>query len=367
MHIGNEKTPTLLTSKDGLIIEANEAFTSLSGYHSRAVTGQLLLDVIQFGDEALWEDISLGAFREGRLKISSGCTTTFLAAFVPILDHSLRPYQFRVTLSDYRQIPEVAAKLAAVEARIGESEKELRSFVSCVSHDLRSPLVSIKGFTTELKGLTDDLTEALDAGPALPQSTRELVVQYHEEMFEAINFIESSSMRVERLVNTLVEIYKLENTQLNDRRVCMTDLFRMIQASVQHQIDRKGCSVRMDPSFPSLWVDPTIVERIFANILDNAVKYLAPNRPGVISIRHACTDQELVYSVSDNGIGIPECGWDKVFMIFRRATDADVPGDGVGMAMVSALVKLYKGRIWFESEEGRGTTFHVAFPRTLAA
>ncbi|CAG0953921.1 Sensor protein kinase WalK [Geobacteraceae bacterium] len=356
--------PTLVVATDGKIVEANDAFTALSGYRAEAVTGRFFQEVIQCGS-ANRDIASIGTFSGVDLRKASGAQLSLLAVVSPVLDQTLTPYRYIVKLTECREIPEVAQALAAIESRMEVSEQEQQTFVSSVSHDLRSPVVSIKGFTGELRGLTENFMRQIGASPGLSPESEALLTQYREEMFEAIGFVESSAKRVERLVNLLVVFSKLERIPLNDQRVDMANLIRSIVTSMRHRIGQKECQISMEALFPCLMIDPTVAERIFGNILDNAVKYLDPSRPGSITIKAGENDREVIFSVRDNGIGIAEYNRHKVFMFFRRATDLDIPGDGVGMPLARALLKRYRGRIWFESQEGRGTTFHVAFPKTL--
>lgn len=355
----------LVVAADGKIVEANDAFTLLSGYRAEAVTGRLFQEVVHFGS-GNHDVASLETFSGVELRKASGAQLSLLAVVSPVLDQTLKPYRYIVKLTDCREIPVVAQTLAAIESRVEVSERELQTFVSSVSHDLRSPVVSIKGFTGELRGLTENFMRQTGKFQGLSGEAEALFSQYHNEMLEAIGFVESSAKRVERLVNLLVVFSKLEGLPLNDQRVDMANLIRSVVTSMRHRIGQKGCQISMEAVFPCLMIDPTVAERIFGNILDNAVKYLEPSRPGTITIKASENDREVIFSVRDNGIGIAEYNRHKVFMFFRRATDLDIPGDGVGMPLARALLKRYRGRIWFESQEGRGTTFHVALPKTLA-
>ncbi|GLI38541.1 PAS domain-containing sensor histidine kinase [Geobacter hydrogenophilus] len=356
--------PTLVVAADGKIIEANEAFTLLSGYRADAVTGRLFHEVVlcAVGAPGI---AGMETFSGVELRKASGARLSLLAVVSPVLGQNLAPYRYIVKLIECREIPEVAQTLAAIESRLEVSERELQTFVSSVSHDLRSPVVSIKGFTGELRGLTENFMRQISKAPDLSPQSEALFTQYREEMLEAIGFVESSAKRVERLVNLLVVFSKLEGIPLNDQRVDMAGLIRSVLTSMRHRIGQKDCQISMEAVFPSLMIDPTVAERIFSNILDNAVKYLDPSRPGAITIKAGENDREVIFSIRDNGIGIADYNRHKVFMFFRRATDLDIPGDGVGMPLARALLKRYRGRIWFESQEGTGTTFHVAFPKTL--
>ena len=104
------------------------------------------------------------------------------------------------------------------------------------------------------------------------------------------------------------------------------------------------------------------MEQIMGNLLDNAVKYLSPDRPGEIMITGKRTKECTVFHIRDNGRGIGEEDRKKVFMIFGRVAKKDIPGEGVGLSYVQSLVRRQGGTIWFESQPGAGTTFSFTVP-----
>ncbi len=113
---------------------------------------------------------------------------------------------------------------------------------------------------------------------------------------------------------------------------------------------------------PRIVSDRTAIEQIFGNLLDNAIKYLDPQRPGHIEVSAEETADAVVFHVRDNGRGIAEEDMDKVFAPFRRAGPQDVPGEGMGLAFVRALLHRLGGRIECQSQLGVGTTFTFTLP-----
>ncbi len=107
------------------------------------------------------------------------------------------------------------------------------------------------------------------------------------------------------------------------------------------------------------------IEQIFSNILTNAVNYLDPDRPGKIDIRAEQLDDVVAFHIQDNGRGIAQADFDKVFAPFRRAGQQNMPGEGMGLAYVQTLVRRHGGRIWFDSEPGIGTTFTFTISRNI--
>ena len=143
------------------------------------------------------------------------------------------------------------------------------------------------------------------------------------------------------------------------------ELIEDILSSLAHQIGSRNISVAIN-ELPDVTADKTAVEQIFGNLLDNAVKYLEPGRSGKIDITGERRDGEVVFHVQDNGRGMAKEDIPRAFEIFRRVGRQDVPGEGMGLAYVKALIRLHGGRIWCESEPGAGTTFSFTIPQKHA-
>lgn len=252
----------------------------------------------------------------------------------------------------------VAERTQALE----ETNEEIRKFAYIVSHDLRAPLVSIKGFSTELslslKELRGMLREAGENGS--PPDRDRIAALMETDVPEALSFIESAVARMDRLISAVLSLSRAGRRELKPERIDMNALTGSLLDSLAHQ--REGRSVTVTV-LPEVVADRLAMEQIMGNLLDNAFKYLDAARPGVIEISADERPDEVIFRVKDNGRGISSDDMPKVFMMFRRAGIQDVPGDGMGLAYVKALVKSHNGRIWCESEPGRGSVFAFAMPR----
>jgi signal transduction histidine kinase len=131
--------------------------------------------------------------------------------------------------------------------------------------------------------------------------------------------------------------------------------------SLAHQIDMHKAEVTVGP-LPDIIIDKTAAEQIFGNLLDNALKYLEPARPGKIDVTAEQNTGEIQFTVRDNGRGIAKEDTQKVFELFRRVGRQDVPGEGMGLTYVKTLVRRLSGRIWCESELGVGSAFSFTLP-----
>jgi signal transduction histidine kinase len=255
-------------------------------------------------------------------------------------------------------------KLQRSSAQLAETNEDLKRFTQIVSHDLRGPLVSLRGFAAELRQSVETLRnpgEALLAN--LPEPERAAVAQAIQEAIpEALGFIESSVTRMDRLTTALLELSRAGRRELHMEELDAGAVVQETVSGLAHQIESRNIALEIGP-LPRITSDRAAVEQIFGNLLDNAIKYLDPERPGRIGVSAEETADATVFRVRDNGRGIAEHDMDKVFAPFRRAGVQDVPGEGMGLAFVKALLHRLGGRIGCESEPGVGTTFSFTLPR----
>jgi signal transduction histidine kinase len=147
----------------------------------------------------------------------------------------------------------------------------------------------------------------------------------------------------------------------------MTAMAQGIADSVRHQTADAGAEIVLEP-LPRVESDRLSMEQVFGNLIDNAVKYLEPGRPGRIVVRGREDGSGMVnYEVEDNGRGISPRDHERVFELFRRAGRQDRPGEGLGLAFVRNSVRRLGGSIDVVSEPGKGSTFRVKFPKRLAS
>ena len=247
-----------------------------------------------------------------------------------------------------------------------QRNEEVKQFAYIVSHDLRAPLVNLKGFSAELRSALEVVDSAMGAAlPHVEEAQREaLSFALKEDVPEALEFIESSVTRMDKFIGAVLQLSRLGYRELALEPLDVQDIVDDVLASLAHQIGEQGIGVTIGP-LPEVVADLTSIEQIMDNLLSNAIKYLDPERPGKIEIGGERRDGETVFHVRDNGRGIVEEDMDKVFAIFRRAGKADVTGEGVGLLYVQKLVRRHGGRIWCESEPAVGSTFSFAISNHL--
>lgn len=262
------------------------------------------------------------------------------------------------------QLNQAYSKLEHYAAELAEKNSEITSFASIVSHDLRAPLINIKGFSRELQDSLELLTEKLqEARCNLSETSRgEVVRVLEQDVPEALQFIGSSVDRMDRMIAELLKLSRIGRREWHNESIDMKELVGAILQTFNHQIEQKNIQVDLG-SLPQLTSDRLAMEQIIGNLLDNAIKYLEPARAGRIGIDCKENGDTFMFSVEDNGRGIAAEDTEKVFDVFRRAGKQDVAGEGMGLAYVKTLVRQMGGRVWCEAELGVGTRMSFAIPK----
>jgi signal transduction histidine kinase len=255
-----------------------------------------------------------------------------------------------------------------VEARtadLARANADIQRFVQIISHDLRAPLVSIVGFTAELQDSLDDLR--LLAERSDDPELQEARTAATELLPEAIGYIRSSSDKMERLINAVLKLAREGRRPLKAETIDLREIVTAGAAAIQHQLSEADGKIDIDLGVPRIESDRFSLDLILGNLLDNAVKYRAKDRPLHIKVRaRPVADDRVEIEVTDNGRGIAERDQERVFDLFKRSGTQDQPGDGIGLAHTLAAVRNLGGDIGVTSELGRGTTFRLTMPRTLA-
>ncbi len=246
-------------------------------------------------------------------------------------------------------------------AEIQEANDEIQKFAYVVSHDLRSPLVNVMGFTNELDMIRREYAALHDpdADPQAP-APRD-IAQIDADFAESLDFIKQSTSKMDRLINAVLKLARSGQRQVQYEELDMTSIVQGIATTLTHQVIASNAEIVVEP-LPKLVGDRLSVDQIFANLLDNALKYLEPARPGRIVVRGKAAHNYIRFDVEDNGRGIDSADLQRIFELFRRAGPQDRPGEGIGLAHIRALIRRLGGRIGCQSELGQGTTFSVWMP-----
>ena len=254
-------------------------------------------------------------------------------------------------------------RVALRTSALTRANEEIQRFAYIVSHDLRAPLVNIMGFTSELEIGAKALTNFFDseADEAKPPAREAAMAT----LPEAVKFIRSSTGKMDRLINAILKLSREGRRELVGEQVDLHQLLENVIKSLRHQTEETQTTIDLSGALPTLRSDRLALEQVFSNLLDNAIKYLQPGRPGRIAIACEIARNQITIKITDNGRGIADQDTERVFELFRRAGRQDRPGEGIGLAHVRALVRRLGGDITVRSRLGEGSEFRVQLPRIL--
>jgi PAS domain S-box-containing protein len=231
------------------------------------------------------------------------------------------------------------------EALIAELEaknEELERFTYTVSHDLKSPLITIKGFL----GLLEN-----DAAKG------------NTERFKSdITRIANAADNMQNMLSDLLELSRIGRVVNPPEKLLFTELLNEVLESMSSTIEKRKVQIQISPNLPAIMGDRLRVKELLQNLIENSVKYLGEQPEPHIEIDSRQEDTETIYYIKDNGMGIDHRDQEKVFGLFEKL-DPRVEGTGIGLALAKRIIELHGGRIWVESEGlSKGSTFCFTIP-----
>jgi signal transduction histidine kinase len=269
-----------------------------------------------------------------------------------------------------------AADLARVNHELSQTMRDNEMFVYSVSHDLRSPLVNLQGFSKELARGCDDLRAAVTAPGVPPAVHAQTTAILDRDFSESIRFIRKAVERSAGIIDSLLQLARAGRVEYRQQDVDLSQVVSTVLDAMRTTITERGARLRVGV-LDTVHGDPTAIEQIVANLIHNAVSYLDPGRPGLVEVEmvdrvppaaagpaHEAWEGGpfRLFAVRDNGTGIPAQHLPKIFVAFQRLDPAKAAGEGIGLALVRRMVDRHRGGIWVESTVGVGSSFYVALP-----
>ncbi|MBK9925544.1 MAG: PAS domain S-box protein [Anaerolineales bacterium] len=344
-------TPVLMTLEDAdeNFVEVNDAFVKALGYTRDKLIGHhpAEFDLIPLPDDKQKAQKNMrekGGFRDLEIRVrrkSGELFTTLMSVERLHLDNTLYILTSALDISERQQSEAEREKLIA---ELESKNKELEQFTYTVSHDLKSPLVTITGF---LGYLEQDVASGN-------------IVRLRKDMQR----IHEAVLKMQRLLNELLELSRIGRMMNPPQKVSFDELVNEAAEIVRGRLDERNVTLHTHPNLPSVYGDrPRLVE-VLQNLIDNAAKYMGDQPFPHIEIGQRGVDAEHEYPifyVQDNGIGILPEYHDRIFGLFNKL-NATSEGTGVGLALVKRIVEIHGGRIWVESELEKGSTFLFTLP-----
>jgi len=261
--------------------------------------------------------------------------------FVEAVDQSYQQFDTDRALVE-RSMELASQELHERNHALSRSNTELQQFAYIASHDLQEPLRMVSGYMQLLVRRYKD---------KLPQDAQEFIAY-------AVDGVQ----RMQRLINDLLTYSRVETRQRPLTPVSLTEALREAITNLQMAVAESQAVIVHDP-LPTVLGDAAQLMQVFQNLIGNAIKFRTPQAAPHVRISARRVGTEWTISVSDNGIGIDPQYADRIFVIFQRLhTTSEYPGTGIGLAICKKIVERHMGRMWVESQAGRGATFLFTLP-----
>ncbi len=337
---------------DYRITDCNRAFTQITGMPRESVLGRKATDLYASAEPPYLETYSRVAV--------TGEPHAFETYYAAMEKH----FFISVVSPGKNRFATITADITAIkqaEKMLAAKNKELEQIVYVASHDLRSPLVNVDGFSKEIEYSVEEIQKALDCRSENPNGIDPVLQKELPEIGSALGHIRKSTRQMDALLKGLLKLSRCGRAALRFQIVDMNDLVAGVASSVEFQSRKSGADLQIG-DLPPCWGDSVQVTQVFANLLGNAFKFLTPGRPGAIRIHGRIEQGRSVYCVEDNGIGILREHQEKIFELFHRLNPSKTDGEGLGLTIVHQILNRLDGEIRVDSTPGVGSRFYVSLP-----
>jgi len=344
------RDPFCIIDRDYIIVKMNDAYLEAKGKEERELLGKRCYEVLYGRKEICSDCVVEKAFVSGdpcakvkHVILPDGSEGWQEIYTYPIISEERLVTHVIEYVRDITDRKKTERRLEQLLKEVENINQELKDFAYIVSHDLKAPLRAISSLAT---WLASDYGDKLD-----------------EEGKEHLNLLLNRVRRMNSLIDGVLQYSRAGHTREEKVNV---DLNELVAEVIDTLSPPGNIEIRVENKLPVIYAEDTRIRQIFQNLLSNAIKYMDKPR-GLVRINCKRDGDYWRFSVSDNGPGIEEKYFNKIFQLFQTLDRRDeTEATGIGLALVKRIIDIYGGRIWVESELGKGSTFFFTLPISTA-
>ncbi len=334
-----------------MILDCNPATTEIFGYTRQEILGRttafLHVDetALKKFQELLYPAIEERGFfhlPEFEMRRKDGTVFPTEHSMVPLKDEQGKRIGWVSMVRDITERKKAEKERERLLKELEAKNVALDRFTYTVSHDLRSPLVTIQGFT--------DMVQT------------DLAQNELEKAKDNLKFIDKAATKMEKLLSDTLQLSRIGRMVNPPEDVPFGDIVQEALAQIAEQIKSSGVEISVAEDFPTVHVDRMRIAEVLVNLIVNSINYRGEQPHPKIEIGYRIDNGERVFFVQDNGVGIDKSQHEKVFDLFYQVDASGSKGTGAGLAIVKRIIAVHGGRIWIESEKGKGCTICFTLP-----
>jgi PAS domain S-box-containing protein len=357
-----------LVDVQGRLTYCNGRLLAMAGFEESEMLGASYADFLRDADRDHLQSLRLLSGTEASrtaevgLRRRDGVHQDCRVSMAPVRDAAGSVSALVVLVTDISATKAVERERERLLGELEQKNEELETLLYVASHDLRSPLVNIQGFSQRLARSLEDLRQALAGAGSLDAFREAAAPHFQDRVPGSLEFIRASGAKMDAIINGLLTLSRAGRMVIRAEVLDMNAILRACSASLAWQLQSVDGSLRME-DLPPCVADPVQTAQILSNLLDNAIKYRHPGRPLEIRVTGWIRGDRRCYAVEDNGLGIPPEHRDRVWKIFQRLDPhGPVPGEGLGLTLARRMAERNGGRLGLDPEHPDGCRFLLELP-----
>jgi PAS domain S-box-containing protein len=354
--------------ENGILLEVNPTWLELLGYQKKEVIGKSFADFLIPEQQPVFQKKFANFKAVGKV---------FAVQFTMLREDKTRvdvEIDGRVAYDENHKFKQTHCVIRDITARkqaqlqqekfveqLKAKNQELEDIIHIINHDLNTPIVTIQGFSDLLVSNCQQILSELAKNDVPDNLKNKLTPLLKEDIPEATHLINKSVSKLRAMLEGMVRIARLGASAAEMDKLDMNSLLKDVVDTLTFNAKKTGAKIEID-NLPQCYGDKVQIEALFSNLVSNALKFLDPSRPGIITISGQQDNGSSVYCVQDNGIGIEPENLENIFEIFYRVNPDFEQSQGIGLSIVRQVVLRHNGKAWAQSQPGKGSRFFVSLP-----